>query len=134
MDYLRLSMPFKLPIDLVGKNKAVFLVTVEGIYVIGLFEWRAKKSLSLRKPPNVRHHEEFYILKSTPPAIKLRRELGAIQKDLQRIFSKRDDLKLGELENGRDYLTKKAFELVTTYLKKPTYSSYPLFPRNTLYQ
>ena len=121
-------MSFKLPIDLVGTNKAVFLVTVEGIYIIGLFEWSAKKSLSLRKPPNVKHHEEFYILKSTPPAIKLRRELGAIQKDLQRLISKRDDMKLGEITDGREYLTYKAFQLVSTYLQNPPAPVIPYSP------
>ena len=129
MDYLRLSMSFKLPIDLIGTNKAVFLVTVEGIYIIGLFEWSVRRwSLSTKPKNNVSHHEEFYILKSTPPAIKLRRELGAIQKDLQRLISKRDDMKVGEITDGRQYLADKAFQLVSTYLQNPPAPVIPYSP------
>ena len=111
-------MSFKLPIELVGKNKAVYLVTVEGIYLIGLFAWDAKK---------MTHHEEFYILRSTPPAIKLRRELGAMQKDLQRLFSKFDTTGK-QFINSQRRLGDKAFQLVMTYLQNPPTPIIPYTP------
>jgi len=121
-------MSFKLPIDLIGDNKAVFLVTVEGIYIIGVFEWDVKHFQNQNK--NVSHHEKFYILKSTSPAIKLRRELGAIQKSKQRLISKREDTRDRHLlfRTDKNHLVEKAFQLVTTYLKNPPSPVIPFTP------
>jgi len=121
-------MSFKLPIDLIGNNKAVFLVTVEGIYIIGLFEWAVKKARMGYYSHKVSHHEEFYILKSTTPAIKLRRELGALQKELQRLTSKKEDSTQAVWINKKDILAQKAFQLVTAYLKNPPSPVIPFTP------
>ena len=123
-------MAFKLPIDLIGSHKAVFLITVEGIYIIGVFEWDVKISAILHHKKNVSHHEKFYILKSTPPAIKLRRELDAIQKSTQRLISKREDTQEGHLLylKQKGQLVDKAFQLVTTYLKNPPSPVIPFIP------
>ena len=127
-------MSFKLPIDLIGGNKAVFLVTVEGIYIIGVFEWDVKRAIRRHTKKNVSHHEKFYILKSTPSAIKLRRELGAIQKDLQRLISKIQDSTKGRPQRVKEWqktkgsLVEKAFQLVTTYLKNPPSPVIPFTP------
>jgi hypothetical protein len=116
---------FKLPITLYNENQGVFLGTVEGVYLVGLFTWQgvSKKWLNL--------HQEYFILPTSHASMKLRRELNRLQKDQQRLRSRL--VPEGDGMNNKKYKAKlkpivqEAYKITSQYLKNPPAPIYPAF-------
>jgi hypothetical protein len=112
---------FKLPITLADEKRGVFLGTVEGVYFIGLFEWRKSSNFSLYSHD---FHQEYFILPTKQASMKLYKELKRLQKDEQRLRSKwsvRDYDFLGNKEYKQKVkpIVEEAFNLVTQYVNNP---------------
>ena len=115
---------FKLPITLFDENKAVFLGTVEQVYLVGLFTWQgvSKKHLNLA--------QHYFVLPTTHASMKLRRELNGLQKEQQRLRSKM--VPEGDGMDNKAYkkllkpIVDKAYKLTSDYVSKPPAPIYPV--------